>query len=623
MRLSCISSLIASSLLAMPLLLAASTTEPESLLSPEQEQVQEQVQEQQPEAEQLNVQQTALLPEADFDLMLIGGGLATCSSMSGRSCSPAAKFNELAKTSNRYSLHPTTIQLFAGSEVFSSERQHLQQQLVSLFTSLTTNPNQLLTEAELVQLWRNFTATEAVPIEGEALWQALSERELNAVLDYLEVPTLSADGKYRLTEQVDLAQTSHTESAELYRQFVQLATKKAQSKGRQQAKVLVVTASSRDPFAAVDFYLDAFRQAGAATQWLPLTAALQRAISEKNCQALPQYLATIHGSYRREQIYADLFNSKQQLCNKGSEAVLALINDADGIFFNGGDQSLTYQALRHSDGSATAELLALFDAIKQKRLIIGGTSAGTAVMSGSQLFNPDTDVAVPMISNGDSYHALQYGAKASAAPWPGCRKEQRCPEEMSERQLTYTATGGLGLFPLGILDTHFAERGRQARLLVLQQATQTSLAFGVDEATALLVDLSQQAQGIVQLQVSGAAEVYISELLAESTPTQLSANTYSLSAGDSAIWRQGDIRLLPAANKTQLSSSAEPLQSKSPLFSRDNYRSLSNSLCRSNFAAATVSEPPYLIRLSKLESCYQADDGKLSAKQKLRIVTEQ
>lgn len=617
MRLSCLSLFMASSLLTMPLLLAASTIEPAPLASTEQEQELLQA------ADPLSGQQTALLPEADFDLMLIGGGLATCSSMSSKSCSAAAKFSSLAKTSNAYLLHPTTLQLFAGAELFTAERTALQQQLVTLFTSLTQAQGKLLTESQLIEQWRNFQATEALPVSGEELWQALSDRELNAVLDYLEVPTLSADGRYRLTEQVDLAQSSHTESAELYRQFVQLATQKALAKGREQAKVLVVTASSRDPFAAVDFYLDAFRQAGATTQWLPLTAALQRAISEQNCQALPQYLATLHGSYRREQIYADLFNNKQQLCNKGSKAVLALINDADGIFFNGGDQSLTYQALRHSDGSATAELLALFDAIKQKRLIIGGTSAGTAVMSGSQLFNPDTDVAVPMISNGDSYHALQYGAKAAAAPWPGCRKEQRCSDNMSERQLTYTAAGGLGLFPLGILDTHFAERGRQARLLVLQQTTQTKLAFGVDEATALLVDLSLHAQGIVQLKASGAAEVYISELLPNSTPTTLQANTYSLNAGDTAIWQQGNIRLLPTEDKIKLLNSAEPLQSKSPLFSRDHYRSLSHSLCRSNFAAATVSEPPYLIRVSKVDNCYQSASGKLSTKQRLRIITEQ
>ncbi|MDP5207144.1 cyanophycinase, partial [Alishewanella sp. SMS9] len=218
---------------------------------------------------------------------------------------------------------------------------------------------------------------------------------------------------------------------------------------------------------------------------------------------------------------------------------------------------------------------------------------------------------------------LQYGAKAAIAPWPGCRKEQRCPDDMSERQLTYTATGGLGLFPLGILDTHFAERGRQARLLVLQQASQTKLAFGIDEATALLVDLSMQAEGIVQLKASGAAEVYISELLPESSPAQLLANTYSMSAGDTVIWQQGNITLIPTEDKTKLVNSAEPLQSKSPLFSRDYYRSLSHSLCLSNFNAATVSEPPYLIRVSKVDSCYQSADSKLSAKQRLRIITEQ
>ncbi|MDP5037207.1 cyanophycinase [Alishewanella sp. SMS8] len=610
MRFSCISLFITHSLLYIPMLLCSVAIGQEQDLPAS--------------TTPLSAQQTILLPDADYDLMLVGGGLATCSSMSEKSCSDQTQFSKLAKTSNAYLLHPTTLQLFSSAELFTAERASLQQQLVTLFNNLTEVQGKLLTESQLIEQWRSFQATEALPSSGEELWQQLSDRELNAVLDFLEVPTLSADGKYRLTEQVDLAETTDFESAELYRQFVQLATKKAQAKGRQQAKVLVVTASSRDPFAAVDFYLDAFRQAGAAAQWLPLTAALQHAITDKNCVALPQYLANIHGSYRREQIYADLFNLKQQLCKQGSSAIVAMIADADGIFFNGGDQSLTYQALRHNDGSASAELLAILEAVKQKRLLVGGTSAGTAVMSGSQFFTIDTPShAVPMISNGDSYHALQYGAKAAIAPWPGCRKEQRCPDDMSERQLTYTATGGLGLFPLGILDTHFAERGRQARLLVLQQASQTKLAFGIDEATALLVDLSMQAEGIVQLKASGAAEVYISELLPESSPAQLLANTYSMSAGDTVIWQQGNITLIPTEDKTKLVNSAEPLQSKSPLFSRDYYRSLSHSLCLSNFNAATVSEPPYLIRVSKVDSCYQSADSKLSAKQRLRIITEQ
>lgn len=625
MRLSCLTLLVVSTLLGAQQPLPA---EPESIVLTESEDVTLASEQQSPLlSESTLLPESTLLSEnpvlpANYDLMLIGGGLATCSSMSSRSCSEHAQFSELAKTGNRYLLHPTTIQLFASAELFTAERQILQQQLVALFSALQITGPSSLTETELTELWRSFAATETVPNSGEALWQALSERELNAVFDYLEVPSLSTDGKYRLTEQVDLDQTSHLESAELYRQFVQLATEKAQAKGRAQAKLLVVTASSRDPFAAVDFYLDVFRQAGANVQWLPLTAALQNALTEQNCAALPQYLAKIHGSYRREQIYADLFAAKQQLCEKGSNAVVALIADADGIFFNDGDQSLTYQALRHNDGSATAELLAIFEAVQQKRLLVGSTGAGTAVMSGRQLYAADAE-PLPMVSNGDSYHALQYGAKASVAPWPGCRKEQRCPNDISERQLTYIAAGGLGLFPLGILDTHFAERGRQARLLVLQQSTQSHLAFGVDEATALLVDLGQYQQGLVQLKASGAAEVYISELQSESVANQLHATIYSLSAGDTALWQQGMFMLQAASDKTLTGPLAEPLQSKSPLFSRDHYRSLSHSLCRSNFASATVSEPPYLIRVSKVDKCYQSATGKLSYQQKLRIITEQ
>lgn len=562
---------------------------------------------------------TPQLPEPQYDLMLIGGGLSTCSSMTISSCNEGTAFNALAKTSNRYSLQASQLQNFASANLFTAERKILQQQLLALLSELAATQKAALTETVLFELIRSSAATEQHQ-GGEELWQQLSARELNVLLDYLEVPTVSADGKYRLTEQVDLAQTQDHASAELYRDFVRLAAAKAAGKGRSQPKVLLVTASSRDPFAAVDFYLDAFRQAGADSSWLPLTAALQAAIQAKNCQALPQYLAELHGSYRREQVYAELYASKLKACQAGSSALVKAISEADAIFFNGGDQSLTYQALRTVDGSATAELDAIFKAVANKQLLIAGTSAGTAVMSGSQWLAPEL-ATVPMISNGDSYHALQYGAVASPAPWPGCRKENRCPDNLSERQLTYTANGGLGLFPLGILDTHFAERGRQARLLVLQQATQTRLAFGVDEATTLLVDLGHYQDGLVQMAVLGAAEVYVSELAAESTATELQAHTYTLTAGDTLIWHAGSLRLQPAADKIGLATETEPLQSKSPLFSRDHYRSLSRSLCRSNFHSATVSEPPYLIRLSKNGVCRADAAGNLSYQQQLRIIS--
>ncbi|EIW87943.1 cyanophycinase [Alishewanella agri BL06] len=647
MRLSCIKLLLVSSLvgLAVPGALAvepqpepaqteqplAAADEPTPAVEPE------------PSILDIASTPTQVLPQPEYDLMLMGGGLATCSSMSNRSCLEQTQFSALAKTGNLYWLQQSLLQNFATAEVFSAERKTLQQQLVQLFNRLAAEHTAPLTEQQLVELWRAAPATEQAP-DGETLWQQLSDRELNVVFDYLEVPTLSSDGKYRLTEHVDLAQTSDQHSAELYREFVRLAATKASNKGRSAPKLLMVTASSRDPFAAVDFYLDAFRQAGAEVEWLPLTAALQAAMQAQNCQALPQFLADIHGSYRREQVYADLYALKLQACQAGSKALVAKIAAADGIFFNGGDQSLTYQALRFADGSASPELTAIFGAVANKQLLVGGTSAGTAVMSGNQWLAPQL-AAVPMISNGDSYHALQYGAVAGPAPWPGCRKENRCPDNLSERQLTYTAAGGLGLFPLGVLDTHFAERGRQARLLVLQQATQTRLAFGVDEASAMLVDLGHYATGLVQMAARGAGEVYVSELQSESSKTQLLAHTYTLTAGDTLVWQaetlpqaetltpaesspqaenvpqQVTLTLVPAAAKTPLTEQAEPLHSKSPLFSRDHYRSLSRSLCRSNFHSATVSEPPYLIRLSKDGACSADAEGNLSYRQQLRIIS--
>jgi hypothetical protein len=85
--------------------------------------------------------------------------------------------------------------------------------------------------------------------------------------------------------------------------------------------------------------------------------------------------------------------------------------------------------------------------------------------------------------------------------------------------------------------------------------------------------------------------------------------------------QQVTLTLVPAAAKTPLTEQAEPLHSKSPLFSRDHYRSLSRSLCRSNFHSATVSEPPYLIRLSKDGACSADVEGNLSYRQQLRIIS--
>lgn len=56
----------------------------------------------------------------------------------------------------------------------------------------------------------------------------------------------------------------------------------------------------------------------------------------------------------------------------------------------------------------------------------------------------------------------------------------------------YKITGGLGIFTSGLLDTHFANRGRQGRLIQLLLDSRgltagSTVAFGIDENTALIV----------------------------------------------------------------------------------------------------------------------------------------
>src|SRR5690606_20900845 len=148
-------------------------------------------------------------------------------------------------------------------------------------------------------------------------------------------------------------------------------------------RLLVVTASGRDPYAAVDFYTNLFEEAGAEVSWLPINAAYRaaqqnRVDNDPSCAQLPQYLAAYHGTYQRERIYPDLMQQQMTFCQQGSAAAVEQIRRADAIFINGGDQSLTLQAFRQEDGSASAELKQLQSMLAAGQIIVAGTSAGTA-----------------------------------------------------------------------------------------------------------------------------------------------------------------------------------------------------------------------------------------------------
>lgn len=152
------------------------------------------------------------------------------------------------------------------------------------------------------------------------------------------------------------------------------------------------------------------------------------------------------------------------------QANLDLIASAHGLFFGGGDQSRLYSLFfqNSTSGKVDTPALALIRQMYESdRLVLGGTSAGTAIMS-----------AVPMITGGVSYESFVHD------PHPYIAGDE-------SDDLTYQEDGGFGFFTLGFIDTHVGTRGRQGRDIRLVHwfpSTLTNLSFGVDEDSAIVLE---------------------------------------------------------------------------------------------------------------------------------------
>lgn len=526
----------------------------------------------------------------DYSMVLVGGGLATCSSTATRYCSSADLFSASSKSAEMFSLSAANLTNIANAEFWGAERVIEQQQTLAVLEYVRSRlGNELVNERELLRLWRAAEIEiDGIWVSGRVNFAALTEREQSFVLDQLQVKvTADKDSKRsgnRLKEYADLANTKNGFSVEIYQKIVELAKQVAGP--LRKPRLLVVTASSRDPFAPVDFYTNLFNEAGAEASWLPINAAYQAAQQQADpkaaCDKLPQLLAEKHGTYQRTRVYPDLMAQFEQFCKSGSDAAVEQIRKADAIFFNGGDQSLLLQAFKLADGESSPELIQLDRMLSAGQIVVAGTSAGTAVMSGRSYQGRKT----PMISNGDSYNAMQFGAFDLPAPQPGCDKDQSCSSGLAENHLTFSSTGGLGLFPWGVLDTHFSERGRQGRLIRLLNDTQSRFGFGIDEATALMVKIQQLDSGTkVDMEVLGQGGVYIvdtqkAESSGEGNTLSLrKVATHYLTRGDEVELKDGLLRTRFADWKFAPNNMQMPMLTSGDIFERDNYRQLAQLLC--------------------------------------------
>lgn len=525
-----------------------------------------------------------------YSMMLIGGGASVCSSTEKSQCDATASFSENAKTGALFSVQAKYIDNIVNNEFWPATRKTTAQQVGALLKHLQNKlGGSEVTSRELSRLWRSSEAEyNGSWVSGRELYGSLSEAERNFVFDQLEVEVSErTSAANRKKEQVLPQNSKDTISLGLYQQFVSLATEVS---GKRAPRILVVTASGRDPFAAVDYYVDLFKKLGADASWLPVNAAYQAAQRDSagsavGCQNYLQHLVQEQGSFQRGRVYPDLLAEQKDFCTKGSAQALEMIRRADAIFFNGGDQSLTYKAFKQPDGSDSKELAQIRTMLGKGELVLAGTSAGTAVMSGGSYLGADT----VMISNGQSPQAIYQGAFAAKAPSPGCENNNSCGTGMDENSLTYQANGGLGLFPWGVLDTHFSERGRQGRLLTLVAHSKNTFGFGVDEATALLVGFDKKNPDFIRFSVSGAEGVYVAQRVAETTvePSRIMAmQSHYFTNGDSFSLQQGQLLASFADWKYAPSTTSSPLLTSGNLFSGDNFRQLANLMCNNQSRTA-------------------------------------
>jgi cyanophycinase len=152
---------------------------------------------------------------------------------------------------------------------------------------------------------------------------------------------------------------------------------------------------------------------------------------------------------------ADAFVVNVTRAQADDDAVVRKLATATGIWFPGGDQSLLTAALQGS--AALRAIRARF----QAGAVVGGTSAGAAVMSDSMI-------------TGNQF-------------WPG---STTATDSGSFSRITRGAieiVPGFGFVRNAIVDQHFIRRQRENRLFSVILERPSLLGVGIDEGTALKV----------------------------------------------------------------------------------------------------------------------------------------
>jgi cyanophycinase len=253
------------------------------------------------------------------------------------------------------------------------------------------------------------------------------------------------------------------DNQKIYNKFIELGG------GKENIRIAVIPAASASPVESGNFYIREF-----ARYDVPATHIKVFPVAVKDDPSTKEV------------------NESEWSQNGFKKELAEEILHFNAVFFVGGDQERYRQTLKTADGK-DAPLLTAIREIYGKGGVIGGTSAGAAMMSD------------PMICEGNPLEAMLKKAvyKAGACP--------------SEGEGGVRLTTGLGFFEPGLVDQHFLKRGRMGRiipaLLHLEHVKSFSFGMGIDEDTAAIFHAKTNT-----IEVAGSSGILIVDIRNASFP---------------------------------------------------------------------------------------------------------
>lgn len=444
---------------------------------------------------------------AQAELVLAGGALALCSSTSPGNCRAGAA--PAGRGAERYAIdsdgRARAQALFADVAALSPLIDRVAVEL----------GDQDVDAGALEQALAKYC-------EADCPWQRFDDYQRLGLLAAFAQRQQDPEGQRR-REVVSLASSRERGGVAVVEGFVAAARQRA---GGATPRIAFVTASGFDPFDAVDYYSSLFREAGAEPQWWPLDAAYAATVAgDRDCTKLASRQASLLGLPDSTHRFPDHVAMQHAAC--ATEQAASLPAGLHGVFFAGGDQWRLRRAFVADDGSPYPWLQQLREAFASGAVVVGGTSAGSAVQS-----------ARGMLGNGSPQRALVEGLHRVAPPTPGCARAGSCGG-IDEGSLTWWPEGGLGLAGPFLVDTHFSERAREWRLLRVLADGAAEFGLGVDETSAIAL---RGDGGRYTLRALGAHGGWLFAARARRCG-ELQATASYLAPGHTLTWTTGELDL--------------------------------------------------------------------------------